>query len=140
MALSPGRNKRRRRPIPWAGPLLLTVLLLVGASTSRRAVAAPARPEPPPAPKKIYDPDAGTCRPDHLESTFQAQLKPWADQPERVQERLRALQAEMLRATLQRCLGRGLLSPDEAAGVERRLGLAGPGDARSPAQPSGQRP
>ena len=116
---------------------LAGVSALVGVS----AWAGPTRPSPPPPRKEVYDPDKATCQPAHLRSAFHQQLAPYADQPEPVQARLRALQAEMLRASLRRCVGRGLLSPVEAAGLEQQL-LSSPrlppsGEA---AQPSGQRP
>ncbi len=114
---------------------LLLVLALGGALAAGRATAAPSRPVPPPPRKEVYDPDRSTCQSDHLVSSFRQQLLPWADQPERVQERLRALQAEMLRASLRRCVERGLLSPSQASAVERQLALPASG---TPA--SGQRP
>jgi hypothetical protein len=119
---------------------LLLLLALGGALTAGRATAAPSRPVPPPPRKEVYDPDRATCQSDHLVSSFRQQMLPWADQPERVQERLRALQAEMLRASLRRCVERGLLSPGQASAVERQLALpaAGPPSSASPA--SGQRP
>lgn len=66
---------------------------------------------------------AQPSRPEELESGFRRQLLPWADQSEAVLNRLRQVQAEMLRASLRRCQQRGLLTPDQALGVEQRLKL-----------------
>ena len=119
------------------GPAAVAALVLTVASVW----AGPTRPQPPPSRKEVYDPDKATCQPAHMKSAFHQQLAPYADQPEPVQARLRALQAELLHASLQRCIGRGLLTPVEASGLEQQL-LSPP---RSPmsgggAQPSGQRP
>jgi hypothetical protein len=101
--------------------------------------AEPVRPQPPPPRKVLYDPDQGSCQPDNLETSYRRQMLPWADQPERVQTRLRDLQVSLLRASLKRCVARGLLTAEEAGSLERRLQLpsATPGAA---AQSSGQRP
>lgn len=127
-----------------AATLALAALVMVvpPVSTAPPAAAGPTRPEPPPSRKVLYDPDQATCQPAHVERTFAEQLRPWADQPEPVQARLRLLQAEMLRGSLQRCVSRGLLGAADAQALEQRL-LAGPQPANaqptSP-QPSGQRP
>lgn len=114
-------------------PLLASfALVALFASVAASASAQPTRPQPPPPRKEVYDPDQATCQPAHVERTFAEQLKPWADQPEPVQARLRLVQADMLRASLRRCVGRGLMSPAEAQGLEQRL--------LSPPQPSGARP
>jgi hypothetical protein len=91
--------------------------------------AQPSRPQPPPPPIQRFDPDASTCRPEELENGFRRQLLPWADQSEAVLNRLRQVQAEMLRASLRRCQQRGLLTPDQALKVEQRLQLP-PADVR----------
>ncbi|MFM7266510.1 MAG: hypothetical protein ACKOZW_13150 [Cyanobium sp.] len=96
------------------------------------AQAEPTRPQPPPPRKVLYDPDQATCQPAHVERTFAEQLKPWADQSEAVQARLRQVQAEMLQGSLRRCVARGLLGEAEAQALMQRL-LASP-------HPSGQRP
>lgn len=116
------------------GVLTLALLASGAGLLAAGAHAGPTRPQPPPPRQVRYDPDLATCKPAHLAGTFREQLKPWADQPEAVQARLRALQAEMLRASLKRCVGRGLLTPAEAAELEQGL-LSSSG-----AQPSGQRP
>jgi hypothetical protein len=124
---------------------LLLLLALGGTLAAGRSAAATNRPEPPPPPKQQYDPDRRTCQSDHLVTTFRQQLQPWADQPERVQERLRALQADMLRSSLRRCVERGLLTPSQASDVERQLNLPVPSSlSTSPpasgSPSSGQRP
>jgi hypothetical protein len=129
---------------PHAATLALAALVMVAPTVSMAppAAAGPTRPEPPPSRKVLYDPDQATCQPAHVERTFAEQLRPWADQPEPVQARLRLLQAEMLRGSLQRCVSRGLLSAADAQALEQRL-LAGPQPSNAqPAspQPSGQRP
>jgi hypothetical protein len=112
--------------------LALAALVSLVPTVSTAAPAGPTRPQPPPSRKELYDPDQATCQPASVERTFAEQLRPWADQPEPVQARLRLLQAEMLRGSLQRCVSRGLLSVADAQALEQRL-LAAP-------QPSGQRP
>jgi hypothetical protein len=87
----------------------------------------------------LYDPDQVACRAEHLESHAREQLRPWADQPPEVLARLRLLQWEMLRASLRRCLARGLITPAEAAAVEQRLGFQ-PGAADLTPQSSEIRP
>ena len=127
--------------------LALAALVSLVPTVSTAAPAGPTRPQPPPPRKELYDPDQATCQPASVERTFAEQLRPWADQPEPVQARLRLLQAEMLRGSLQRCVSRGLLSAADAQALEQRL-LAGPQPSSpqpsspqpSNAQPSGQRP
>lgn len=114
---------------------LLLLLALGGALVAGGAAAGPSRPEPPTPRKQVYDPDRSTCQSDHLVSSFRQQLQPWADQPERVQERLRVLQADLLRSSLRRCVERGLLTPSQATAVERQLDLPAAGPPSS-----GQRP
>jgi hypothetical protein len=129
-----------RPPLP--ATLALAALVSLVPTVSTAAPAGPTRPQPPPSRKELYDPDQATCQPASVERTFAEQLRPWADQPEPVQARLRLLQAEMLRSSLQRCVSRGLLSEADAQALEQRL-LAGPQPSSpqpSNAQPSGQRP
>lgn len=112
--------------------LVVGALLTLASALPAPAIAGPSRPEPPPPRKVLYDPDQATCQPAHVERTFAEQLKPWADQSEAVQIRLRQVQAEMLRGSLQRCVARGLLSEAEAQALQQKL-LASP-------QSSGARP
>jgi hypothetical protein len=63
---------------------------------------------------------------------------PWADQPAQVQAKLRQVQLELMGATLQRCVSKGLLSPEQAGALRRELTQAQPDGAM--ASPSGARP
>lgn len=126
------------RPLPASQGLAavlaaaLMAALALPPRASEIARAEPTRPQPPPPRKVLYDPDQTTCQPAHVERTFAEQLKPWADQSEAVQARLRQVQAEMLQGSLRRCVARGLLSEAEAQALMQRL-LASP-------QPSTTRP
>ena len=73
---------------------------------------------------KTYDPDRGACQVETIRTTFRANLFPWQDQPEAVQQRLRALQAAMTLDTLKSCQGRGLLNPKQVDTLIRELGLS----------------
>ncbi len=105
------------RPGPERILSLLAAGWLIGPLLPLPTDAQPSRPQPPPPRTQHYDPDASTCKPEQLESGFRRQLLPWADQSEAVLNRLRQVQAEMLRASLRRCQQRGLLTPDQARGV-----------------------
>lgn len=124
------------RPLPasqgLAAVLAAALMAALPPGASEIARAEPTRPQPPPPRKVLYDPDQTTCQPAHVERTFAEQLKPWADQSEAVQARLRQVQAEMLQGSLRRCVARGLLSEAEAQALMQRL-LASP-------QPSATRP
>ena len=124
------------RPLPasqgLAAVLAAALMAALPPGASEIARAEPTRPQPPPPRKVLYDPDQTTCQPAHVERTFAEQLKPWADQSEAVQARLRQVQAEMLQGSLRRCVARGLLSEVEAQALMQRL-LASP-------QPSTTRP
>ncbi|MCX5948160.1 MAG: hypothetical protein NTY67_08275 [Cyanobacteria bacterium] len=110
--------------------------LAICCSTPMPAAIAASKPPLPPARPVHYDPDPDICQPAALQRSFQLQLLPWADQPAAVQARLRQVQLEMLQATLQRCISKGLLSPDAARNLEQTLGTSGP----EAVQPSGSRP
>ena len=128
---------RHRLPL---GRALAGIGWALGAGIASLGLQAPVpaadMPPPPPPRQVLYDPDPAVCKPVSLQSSFQQQLLPWADQPAAVQARLRQVQLEMLHATLQRCLSKGLLSPEEAGSLEKSLGQGGP----EPIQPSGARP
>jgi hypothetical protein len=94
--------------------------------------AQPDRPDPPQSRVKIYDADPLTCRPEVIEAGFRTHMAPWADQPEAVQQRLRILQGELTRGTLQRCLQKGLMTSDQVKEVEKRLGLTPAAGATAP--------
>ena len=131
-----------RPPSPATAPAraaALAILTAIFSSPVALLAATPTRPQPPPPRKVLYDPDQVACRAEHLESHAREQLRPWADQPPEVLARLRLLQGEMLRASLRRCLARGLITPAEAAAVEQRLGFQ-PGAAALTPQSSEIRP
>lgn len=90
---------------------------------------------------KTYDPDQGACQVETIRTTFRANLLPWQDQPEAVQQRLRALQAAMTLDTLKSCQARGLLSPEQVGTLIRELGLStSPPAGAAPSTPDSQSP
>jgi hypothetical protein len=103
-------------------------LLLVAAAGL--AWGLPGASEP-----KRYDPDKDTCQTVAIRRAYQANMLPWQDQPEAVQQRLRQLQAAMTRDTLRECEARGLMTAREAASLEAELGL-GAGSTSAPAKPA----
>jgi hypothetical protein len=105
----PLARARRRRWIP--APLALIVLVGLG-------LGQPGRGEP-----KRYDPDRDTCQVQAIRRAYQANMLPWEDQPEAVQQRLRQLQAALTLDTLRNCQARGLLGPDQVASLETELRL-----------------
>ena len=111
------------------GPALL---LLLGGGL---AWGLPGQSEP-----KRYDPDKDTCQVEAIRRAYQANLLPWADQPEVVLQRLRQLQAAMTRDTLRECQARGLLSPAEATSLEAELGLQATSDSTTAAPEPSQSP
>jgi hypothetical protein len=122
-------------------PLALTgISLLIVLSAPAALHAEPDRPDPPRSRVKIYDADPLTCRPAVIESAFRSHMAPWADQPDVVQQRLRILQGELTRGTLERCRQKGLMSAEQVKDVETRLGLTpagtpSPQSSGSPARP-----
>jgi hypothetical protein len=93
---------------------------------------------PPPEPRlKKYHPDETTCQGALIRSSFAKNLLPWADQPEPVLASLRQVQAEMTRATLASCVRQNLMTPAQAAAMQRELGLGDPPGAETLPQPSG---
>jgi hypothetical protein len=94
----------------------------------------PSRPLPRP---KTYEPDQAACQAATIEAAFRQHLLPWADQPDEVQQRLRRLQGELTRRSLQRCIDKGLMSREEALAVERRLDLPDSPQAAVPSRPDG---
>ena len=131
-----------RPPSPATASARFAVLAIstaLACSPAAALAATPTRPQPPPPRKVLFDPDQAACRAEHLESHAREQLRPWADQPPEVLARLRLLQGEMLRASLRRCLARGLITPAEAAAVEQRLGFQPGAPALTP-QSSDVRP
>ncbi len=118
---SPHGPGRAARVGPAGGWLLLVAAGLAwglpGASEPRR-----------------YDPDKDTCQTEAIRRAYQANMLPWQDQPEAVQQRLRQLQAAMTRDTLRECEARGLMTAREAASLEAELGI-GAGSTSAPAKP-----
>jgi hypothetical protein len=93
---------------------------------------------PPPEPRlKNYHPDETTCQGALIRSSFAKNLLPWADQPEPVLASLRQVQADMTRATLASCVRQNLMTPAQAAALQRELGLVDPPGAETLPQPSG---
>ena len=93
---------------------------------------------PPPEPRlKNYNPDETTCQGALIRSSFAKNLLPWADQPEPVLASLRQVQAEMTRATLASCVRQNLMTPAQAAALQKELGLGDPPGAETLPQPSG---
>ena len=102
----------------------LALFAAVGVGTMMQPIALrsqPSRPLPPPPRVQRYDPDSFTCRPEEIERAHQNQLLPWSDQGEAVLTRLRAVQDDLLRASLRRCQERGLLSPEQSRSLRERL-------------------
>lgn len=109
-----------------------SLIALLGVQVvASTAIAAPYRPQPPPSEPLKLDPDAMTCTPAVISGAFAQHLRPWADQPAAVLDKLRQLQASMTLATIERCRSQGRLSSEQAAALMQELGLASP-----PAQPS----
>jgi hypothetical protein len=128
----------RRLILPPAAALVPLML----AAPASLAVPAGGISTPQPTRVERFNPDQRVCQPLAIKEGFARQLQPWADQPPAVLEQLRRVQLEMTRATLQRCVSKGLLQPTEASQLERDLGLqAGSESAASPipaAAPSGR--
>ena len=99
------------------------VSLLVVAAAAPALRAEPDRPDSPRSRVRIYDADPLTCRPAVIEGAFRSHMAPWTDQPEAVQQRLRILQGELTRSTLERCRQKGLMTVEQVKEVETRLGL-----------------
>jgi hypothetical protein len=117
-------------------PIALTAVSLLAVLASGLPLRAePDMPDPPRSRVKIYDADPITCRPEVIEAGFRSHMAPWADQPEAVQQRLRILQGELTRGTLERCRQKGLMSAEEVKEVEKRLGLTPAAHTTAP-QPS----
>jgi len=113
----------------------------LGGQLAAQAAADPRRMPPPPAsPVEHHDPDQQTCQPQALLQAWSLQLRGYADQPEAVLQKLRALQRELATASLNRCIQRGLLSQAEARQLAQQMGLEGGGGAAPSDPASSQRP
>ena len=88
--------------------------------------AEPLRPQPPASVPLQLDPDPTTCTPALISQAFAQHLRPWADQPAEVLDRLRQLQADMTRASIARCVRLGWLTPEQATALQAELGLQTP--------------
>ncbi|MFN5116944.1 MAG: hypothetical protein ACK5FE_03590 [Cyanobacteriota bacterium] len=121
--------------------LLLALLPLLAAAGPPAGLAQvrPYRPSLPSAQPERLDPDQEACLPARIEAAYRSHLLPWQDQPASVQQRLQEVQAEMTRASLARCLQRGLISPEAAAAVTRNLQLDPPASGQA-VPSSGARP
>ncbi len=108
----------RRHVLP-----LLGLAIGLGLAFGPPLRAQPFRPSPPAAPKVVYDPDRGTCSAAAITNAYHSHMRPWADQPEPVQARLRVLQASMTRASLERCVTQGHMSAEEASSIATSLGI-----------------
>jgi hypothetical protein len=125
--------------------VLFATACLAAVTLPGAAGAQTERPELPASRVETFEPDNLTCKPETIEAAFRSHLRPWADQPEAVQARLRLLQGEMTRSSLDRCLQSGRMTREQADAVLNRLGLSAPvGQGRTvepgPPTPSGTRP
>jgi hypothetical protein len=122
---------RKARVILAAG----LVLGVIGAGT--KPLLAQQDPPPPEPRLKNNHPDETTCQGALIRSSFAKNLLPWADQPEPVLASLRQVQADMTRATLASCVRQNLMTPAQAAALQRERGLGDPPGAETLPQPSG---
>lgn len=142
----PRRWRRGIRPLcpaAWLSGASLFGLML--SAPVALAVPGDGIAIPPPTRVERFNPDEKVCRPAAIEAGFARQLQPWADQPPAVLERLRQVQLEMTRATVQRCVSKGLLSAAQAADLQRRLSLTpaakpGPAAGAAPAAAAPAKP
>lgn len=133
--MSTGEQARTIGSAARAALALGLVPLALGGTPA--VLAQPNRPPLPSSRVQEFNSDEGTCRPEAITTAYRQHLQPWAEQPPQVLERLRQLQLEMTTASLQRCVQKGLLSAEQAAAIDRQLGLS-----TAPAAPasSGTRP
>jgi hypothetical protein len=117
--------------------MLATGLVLGVLGAGVKPLLAQQDPPPPEPRLKQYHPDETTCQGALIRSSFAKNLLPWADQPEPVLASLRLVQAEMTRATLASCVRQNLMTPAQAAAMQRELGLGDPPGAETLPQPSG---
>lgn len=112
-----------RRLRSWRGtlPALLAVALLPLSFGEPARCQGRRQPEPPAPRPTLYDPDRSTCDPQRIRSAFQHQLQPYADQSAAVLAQLRLVQLDMVGRTLKRCVGRELLTAEQAAQLNLEL-------------------
>ena len=126
-----GGNHRPCRRLSW----LVGGLLALQTAPASLAVPTGGSGIPQPTRVERFNPDQQVCLPQAIKSGFARQLQPWADQPPAVLDQLRRVQLDMTRATVQRCLSKGLLRPAEASQLDHELGLqvgSGAGAIASP--------
>ena len=118
--------------------LMLGAALLLGVLGGGGKPLLAQQDPPPPEPRlKNYHPDETTCQGDLIRSSYTKNLLPWAEQPAAVLASLRQVQAEMTRATLASCVRQKLMTPAQAAALQKELGLIEPSGAETLPQPSG---
>lgn len=117
----------------------IPLLLLLLAGSAPAAFAQPQRPAPPTSVPQTFPVNPEVCRSDRIRSAWERQLQPWADQSEAVQSQLRRVQAELMAATLQRCVDQGLLSLEVTRQIAADLGLP-PAQATAPGSAAGSPP
>jgi hypothetical protein len=108
----------------WAAPpsrLALVVIQLLWLPPGQVLAQGRQQPPPPASRPTLYDPDPLTCQADSIRKEFERQLAPFADQSPAVLKRLRQVQAELLTATLQRCVTRGLMDQPTARTLTTEL-------------------
>jgi hypothetical protein len=100
-----------RSPVLSVAALLACLLPIAPAS-----VAVPADGITTPAPTRVerFNPDQQVCSAEAIRKGFATQMQPWVDQPEAVVARLREVQLDMTRATLRRCVSKGLMDRTQA--------------------------
>lgn len=118
----------------------LAIPTIPGISPKAVAQSKPRQVAPPLPTTKFYEPDEIACQQQTIENAYRSNLRPWADQPEEVLARLRTLQGEMTRSSLERCVSKGLMSADQAKAVEQRLSLPTPTPGRPAQSTSTTRP
>lgn len=133
---------RRWRPAVPAAVFVLAMALTLGSLGGARAdLAGAQRPAPrPAAPVEHYDPDPQVCKAPIIRQAFASQMQPWLDQPAAVLAKLRQLQLNMTRASLQRCVSKGLMPEREAEALLKELETATPQAAGGSEKPSTQPP
>jgi hypothetical protein len=119
-----------------ANIFLAAGLFLVILGAAYKPLLAQQDPPPPEPRLKNYHPDETTCQGDLIRSSFAKNLLPWADQPEAVLASLRQLQVEMTQATLASCVRQKLMTPAQAAALQKELGLGETPGGQTQPQPS----
>jgi hypothetical protein len=119
-----------------ANMILGAGLFLVFLGVGGKPLLAQQDPPPPEPRLKNYHPDETTCQGALIRTSFAKNLLPWADQPEPVLASLRQLQVEMTWATLASCVRQKLMTPAQAAALQKELGLGETPGGETQPQPS----